>query len=334
MTVRPGHPIRVLFVVSVDWFFVSHRMTIASALREHGFDVEVAAQVTDSRKPIEDAGFKLHALAFERGSREPLSEARAIASVVATYRRVRPDVVHQVSIKPILYGTAAATLLGVPHIVNAVSGLGYSFIARAGESARERGIRAALKNAYRIALSQPRAHAIFQNDEDRRLLASPFSRTRTHMVRGSGVDIARFAPTPLPEGPPVVLVPARLLRDKGICEFVDAAATLRARGSPARFVLVGRLDSDNPAAVSAEAVRKWTEDGVVEWWGNLTPGEMPDCYRRASLVVLPSYREGLPLSLVEAGASGRACVTTDVPGCRDVVRDGENGWLVPARDPK
>jgi glycosyltransferase involved in cell wall biosynthesis len=185
---------------------------------------------------------------------------------------------------------------------------------------------------YRVALRTPRSMTIFQNEDDRRLFVGKrlVEPERTVLIRGSGVDLAQFPVRPEPEPPLVVMCPARLLGDKGVREFAAAAAKLRGDGVQARFILVGRLDPGNPAAIGADELAAWTAGGAVEWWGN--SDEMPSTLSRAHLIVLPSYREGLPKVLLEAGAVGRAVVTTNVPGCRDVVEDGVNGLLVPARD--
>jgi glycosyltransferase involved in cell wall biosynthesis len=328
-------PARVAIVVSVDWFFVSHRLPIARALRAAGAEIVIAAHETECRPILEGEGFRFVGLPLARGSKDPRTEVSAIGAIASLYRDFRPDVVHQVSIKPILYGSMVARALGIRRVINAVSGLGYAFIERPDDGLRDRMLRPALRRAYGFAFTGERTRVIFQNDDD----AGAFTRAglvpREHirMIRGSGVDVAKFTPSELPEGAPIVLLPARALRDKGVVEFVTAARVLRARGMrDVRFVLCGRLDEANPAGIPGEEVRRWVSEGVLEWWGSLPHTEMPAALSRASLVVLPSYREGLPLVLAEAGASARACVATDVPGCRDVVREGDNGWLVPVRD--
>lgn len=328
-------PARVAIVVSVDWFFVSHRLPIARALRAAGAEIVIAAHETECRPILEGEGFRFVGLPLARGSKDPRTEVRAIAAIASLYREFKPDLVHHVSIKPILYGSMVARALGIRRVINAVSGLGYAFIERPGDGLRDRLLRPALRRAYVLAFSGDRTRVIFQNDDDAGAFTSAglVDRSRIRMIRGSGVDVAKFTPSPLPSDAPIVLLPARALRDKGVVEFVEAARMLRARGMrDVRFVLAGRLDEANPAGIPGEEVRRWVSEGLLEWWGSLPHTEMPAALSRAHLVVLPSYREGLPLVLVEAGASARACVATDVPGCRDVVRQGDNGWLVPVRD--
>jgi glycosyltransferase involved in cell wall biosynthesis len=334
-TAEGSRPARVAIVVSVDWFFVSHRLPIARALRAAGAEVVIAAHETECRPILEGEGFRFVGLPLARGSKDPRTEVSAIAAIASLYRDFRPDLVHHVSIKPILYGSLVARALGIRRVINAVSGLGYAFIERPGDGLRDRLLRPALRRAYGVAFSGERTRVIFQNDDDAGAFtgAGLVDRARVRMIRGSGVDMTRFTATPLPGGAPIVLLPARALRDKGVIEFVEAARTLRARGMrDVRFVLAGRLDEANPAGIPGDEVRSWVTEGTIEWWGSLPHTEMPAALSKAQLVVLPSYREGLPLVLAEAGACGRACVTTDVPGCRDVIRAGENGWLVPVRD--
>jgi glycosyltransferase involved in cell wall biosynthesis len=242
--------------------------------------------------------------------------------------------VHHVTIKPVIYGSVVARVLGAKGIVNAVSGLGYAFIPRAEDELRHRALRRTLWVAYRLALDGRRSRVIFQNEEDRSTFVAKglVAAKRTVLVPGSGVDFSAFSARPMPDGPFVALLPARLLWDKGVGEFVEAVRRLRSRWPEARFVLLGRIDPSNPAAIGQDQVESWVRDGIVEWWGHCEHQRMPEALAKAHVVVLPSYREGLPLALAEAAAAGRACITTDVAGCRDTVREGETGWLVPARD--
>jgi len=321
---------RAIFLVNYDWFFVSHRLALGLALKEAGFDVGVAALATGAHQTILGAGLKFWPMPFEPGGRNPAQEARTLAAIGDLYRRERPDLVHQVTIKPVLYGSLTARALRVPAVVNAISGLGYVFIERPGLS--HRALREAIKATYRVALSNPRARTIFQNPDDQGTFEQAGLVRRQHAVqiRGSGVDTRRFSASPLPDGPPLVVLPARMLWDKGVGEFVEAARLLRQRHPRARFALVGGADRQNPAGIPEATLRQWNEAGDVEWWGHRS--DMPAVLAQAHLVALPSYREGLPLALAEAAASARACVATDVPGCREVVRHGQTGWLVAPRD--
>lgn len=321
---------RVLFLVTEDWYFWSHRLDLARAVRGAGMEVLVATRVRDHGARIEQEGFRLIPIRLRRRSWHPIREIGTVLEIVRVYRRERPDLVHHVAIKPILYGSIAARVASVPAVVNAFAGLGYTFIA-SGRSARI--FRAVMSRALRTALTLPRSCVIVQNEADRQLLAGAgiVRDSRISVIRGVGVNTAVFTPSPEPPGIPVVLLPARMLWDKGVGEFVDAIGLLRARGLEIKGVLVGRVDEENPAYIPEAQIRAWQASGTVEWWGHRD--EMPTVLASAHVVVLPSYREGLPKVLLEAAACARPIVATDVPGCRDVVRHGENGLLVPPRDP-
>jgi glycosyltransferase involved in cell wall biosynthesis len=325
---------RLLFVVNADWFFVSHRLALAVACLRAGYDVALCAGESGARAQIEALGIRFFALPIDRGGTHPLRDALTLGALVAVYREFRPNLVHHVTIKPVLYGSLAARLVGVDGVVNAVSGLGYAFIPRPADLRRHKALRGALRAAYRGALAGRRTRVIFQNEDDREsfVRAGLVEANRTKLIRGSGVDLEAFKPAPLPSGDFVALVPSRLLWDKGVGEFVEAARRLKASYSRARFVLLGRIDPGNPAAIPEGEVRRWVEEGVVEWWEARQHADMPEMYGRAHVVVLPSYREGLPLALAEAAAAGRAVITTDVPGCRDTILDAETGWLIKPRD--
>jgi glycosyltransferase involved in cell wall biosynthesis len=258
----------------------------------------------------------------------PLKELRVIADIVKMYRERQPDLVHHVTVKPVLYGSLAARLVGGPGVVNAVSGLGYLFLG----SRRARLLRPLVKALYRLALRHRRSRTIFQNPDDRDLfVGSGLVRPdQTVLIRGSGVDCDTFVPRPEPEGIPVVILPARILWDKGVAEFVEAARLIRQQDTPARFVLVGDPDPGNPAAVPTATLEAWVREGIIDSWGHRR--DMPEALSSATVVVLPSYREGLPKALLEAAACGRPVVATDVPGCREIVRHNVNGLLVPVRD--
>lgn len=319
----------LLFVVNVDWFFLSHRLPIAIAAQKSGFDVHIATGITDKQSVLESYGLKVHQLGLVRGGVGLLNAVQTVFDLRQILKNIRPDVVHLVTIKPVLLGGLVARWLRVPAVVSAVSGLGYVFMADGFKARMRRGM---VGHVYAWALGHPNQAVIFQNPDDRDTLmeATSLPAAKVEMIRGSGVDLAQHALTPAPTGVPVVLFPARLLADKGVFEFVDAARLLQAKGVVARFVLAGLVDSANPTSVSQDQLNAWASDGVVENWGYRT--DMPQVMASASLVVLPSYREGLPKALLEAAACGRAVVTTDVPGCRDAIEPGVSGLLVPVRN--
>jgi glycosyltransferase involved in cell wall biosynthesis len=320
---------RVLFVVNAEWYFISHRLPLARALRDAGCEVIVAAAVEKGMDGvIRSEGLQFIPLRLERGSTHAWREAGTVLELYRLYRRVRPDVVHHVAIKPVLYGSFAARLARVPAVINAVPGLGYTFLRRGWKGWLTQRL---VQSAYRFAFSGRSTFVIFQNPDDKQLWESRGvgAGERTVLIRGSGVDTREFAATPDRADPPVVMLASRLLWDKGVQEFVDAARSLRGEGLHARFVLVGSPDEQSPSSVPAARLQAWVEEGAVEWWGHRS--DMPQVLAAASVVVLPSYREGVPKVLIEAASSARAIIATDVPGCREVVTEGDNGLLVPAR---
>jgi glycosyltransferase involved in cell wall biosynthesis len=320
------HP-RLLYLITEDWYFWSHRLDLARAAREAGYDVIVATRVTDHGERIRGEGFQLEPLEMVRRSRNPFREVIAVAELVRLYRRVKPDVVHHVAMKPILYGSLAAWLTRVPSVINAFAGLGYAFMDE-----RSGLLRWCVKAAFRTVLRVSHSVALVQNqdDQDRLVGEGVVPASRTRIIAGSGIDAAVYSLQPQPSGIPVVVLPARMLWDKGVGEFVEAARQLKRKGVQARFILVGRRDEHNPAAIPESRLKEWVQEGVVEWWGHRE--DMPAVYAAVMLVVLPSYREGLPKVLLEAAACGKAIVATDVPGCREIVRDRFNGLLVSPRD--
>ena len=237
--------------------------------------------------------------------------------------------VHLVTIKPILYGGVAARLAGVPSVVVAVSGLGYVFLA---SGLKAFFVRAVVAGMYRLVLGKRNLKVIFQNPDDREILVqrSVLRRDKVVMIRGSGVDLSAYSVKPVPKGAPVVVMAARLLRDKGVYEFVEAARLLKQRGLAAQFWLAGAPDAGNPASVDEAELTVWRRAETVKLLGHRN--DIEQVFAQSSIVVLPSYREGLPKVLIEAAACGRAVVTTDVSGCRDAVEPGVTGLLVPPRD--
>lgn len=321
---------KLLFVIAEDIYFCSHRLPLAIAAIKEGFEVEIATRNTGYSDAIRDAGIKIHPWNISRGSINVWTELKALFSLLKIYRNARPDIVHQVAIKPVLYGTLVAKLVGQKRIVNALGGLGSIFIDR--ESKKLRWVRTVISVGFRWLLSGKGNVLILQNPDDSALLIDriQIDPENIRLIRGAGVNTQQFDLSVEPSGPPLVVLPARMLWDKGVGEYVEAAAILKAEGLAARFALVGGIDS-NPSGISLDQLNAWVAAGTVEWFGMCN--DMPGVFQQANIVCLPSYREGLPKALLEAAACGRAIVTTDVPGCREIVRDGENGILVQVRDP-
>ena len=331
---------RLLIVVQEALFFTTHRLPVGRAMQRRGWTVHVAAPDDPAiAARLKAEGFIFHPIPLIRSRQNPLAELKLLLMLFGLFLRLRPHLTHLVSIKPVVWGGLAARLTRVPAVVHAITGLGYVFIqAQDRKDARAGLLRRLIKSLYRLALAHCNSIAIFQNPDDlavfeARQLVRP---GKWVMIRGCGVDMDVFAARPEPAidaaHPPVVMFPARLLGDKGVREFVAAAEMLHAENVKARFVLVGRRDPDNKTDIGAEQLQRWIDSGVVEYWG--FADDMPAMLSQAHIIVLPSYREGLPRGLIEAAAIGRAIVTTDAPGCREVVRHEENGLLVPVGDSK
>jgi glycosyltransferase involved in cell wall biosynthesis len=322
---------RLLFVVTEDWYFVSHRLPIARAARDAGYEVFVATRLGEKADVIAKEGFTPVALQrMRRSGRNPFHELASIAELLSFYRSYRPSIVHHVAMKPVVYGSIAARLAGVGAIVNNVAGLGFVFSSKA---AYAKILRLLIGPLLRYALRQPRALTIVQNGDDAQLLADEIgvARDRIRLVKGSGVDLAQFSNSRKESSPPIVLLASRMIKEKGIDDFVSAAARLRQDNIPARFVLAGAPDPENPHSIPEAVLRQYDEDGIVEWWGHRD--DIPEIIREAAIVCLPTtYGEGIPKTLIEAAAGGCPIVAYDVPGCREIVTDGDNGVLVSAGD--
>jgi glycosyltransferase involved in cell wall biosynthesis len=318
---------KLLFLVTEDWYFVSHRLALAVAAREAGYAVSVATRVRRHGEAIRAAGLRLIPFENSRSGLNPFGELWTLLRVIALSLRERPDVAHHVAMKPVLYGSLAARIAGTPRVVNALAGMGWLFSSGHGLA---RALKPLVRCALRLALRS--GTVLVQNPDDAACLAGmgvPAERIRR--IAGSGVDLRRFSPQPEPGGTPMVLLSARLLWNKGVGEFVDAARLLRQRHIAARFVLAGEPDLANPSAVPRERINAWVSEGVVEYPGWVE--DMPRLIAASAVVCLPSYYgEGIPKALTEAAACGRAIVTTDTPGCREAVHAGDNGLLVPPRD--
>lgn len=322
---------RLLFFITEDWVFWSHRLPIARAARDAGFEVLIATRVNQHKERIEGEGFKLIPIRLVRRSKNIFREFCSILEIVNIYRREKPDIVHHVTVKPVLYGSWAARIVGVSFVVNALTGLGFIFIAKGWKASI---LRRLVVFSYRLAFSAKNTIGIFQNPEDLKLFvdAGIIRSEKAVLIRGSGVDTSRFISLPEPAGMPIVVLASRMLWDKGVGEFVEAARILKNDGTKCRMILVGNSDPENPAAIPDDTLLAWHSEGIVEWLGHRE--DMTDVFAKSNIVALPSYREGLPKVLLEAASCARAIVATDVPGCREIVRNNVNGLLVPPQDSK
>jgi glycosyltransferase involved in cell wall biosynthesis len=326
-TVAKGRSRRVLFLVASDWYFWCHRLPLAQRIVAAGYDVYVATPPGRFEAAIRAAGLHHISVPLDRQGRNPFRDLRTVERLIKLYQDVQPDVVHHVALKPIVYGSLAARVTGVPAVVNAMPGMGYVFLSK---QLLSRAIRPGVMAAFRLLVNAPNSRVILQNPDDLAKWVGwrVMRPDRVVIIRGAGIDTDRFVPTPEPTEPPLIVLPARLLYDKGVGEFVEAAKMLR--GSKARFALAGEGDPGNPASVPPAQLKAWADEGAVELFG--WQDDMAPVLARSNVVCLPSYGEGLPKALLEAAACGRAIVATDVPGCREIVRHGENGLLVPPRD--
>lgn len=322
---------RLLFVINNPLFFLSHRLPIAQKARSFGYDVQVATMQNPlAVRDIVELGFVHHVLPLSTSGSNPLRELHSLFAMYKLFRAVQPDIVHLVTIKPVLYGGIAARLAKVPSVVAAISGLGFVFVARGFKATF---IRAVVSVLYRLALHRRGLRVIFQNPDDRAVLLrlGAIDPDQAVLIRGSGVDLISNAYSMEKGGTPVVVMASRLLYDKGIREYVEAARIVKKRGLHARFLLAGAPDEGNPATVSPAELDSWKAEGAVECLGHQK--DIARLFSNANLIVLPSsYGEGLPKVLIEAAACGRAVVTTDAPGCRDAIVNGETGLLVPTKN--
>ena len=322
---------KLILFANTEWYLYNFRRSLALALRDAGHEVLLISPPGPHGEKLRALGLNWQPVPMDRRSLNPLREAALLWHLVRLLRRERPDVVHGFTIKSAVYGSLAARMAGVSARVNAVAGMGYVFIS---DSAKARLLRPIVRALLKLALGGRNARLILQNPDDVALFehAGLVDPAQVRLIPGSGVDTARFAPDSarIPGERLRVLLPARLLWDKGLAEYAQAARLLRERGVPVDLLLAGDPDPGNPAAVPERTVLGWVQEGLLEWLGHVD--DMPALLRTADIVALPSYREGLPKGLIEAAASGCALIATDVPGCREVVEHEVDGLRVPVKD--
>lgn len=321
---------RILFIVNSDWFFMSHRLPIGIEALRKNFQVHIATSITDRQSILESYGFIVHSLHLKRGKSSLFSAITSFWQMLFILWRLKPDIVHLITIKPVLFGGIAARLLGIRNVVVSISGLGYVFTDR-GFFASFR--RWCIEFLYSQALCQNNLKIIFQNPSDMKTVKAfaNISKGSSIMIRGSGVDLKDYSFVPEPQETPIVVMASRLLKDKGVYEFVDAARILKDRNIDVQFRLLGIPDPENPMSVLETEIAAWRKEDIVDCAGFCA--DISKAYSEANIVALPSYYgEGLPKTLIEASACGRAIITTDMPGCRDAIIPGVTGVLIPPRN--
>jgi glycosyltransferase involved in cell wall biosynthesis len=330
-----AQPLKLLFLVTEDWYFCSHRLPIARAAQAAGFAVVVATRVRAHGDRIREAGFALRPIAWRRRGDGFVGAGRAISKIARIYRAERPDLVHHIALKPVLFGGIARRLAfagsaEAPVVVDSITGLGSGF-SYTSLAARLR--RPWLGIGLRTTTGRERGWVVVQNPEDRTaLIRLGLDPGRIAMIRGSGVDPSFFLPLPDPQTPTVtVALVSRMLREKGVLEAIAAIRLLRARGMPVELLLAGPTDLDNRGSLTVDQLSSFAAEPGIDWLGPVA--DVREVWRRAAIAVLPStYGEGVPKALLEAAACARPIVATDVPGCREVVRPGETGFLVAPKE--
>ena len=317
--------LKLIIVVSEDRSFWSHRLSLAQSAIEAGFNVTLLTKVNKLEKKIKEKGINVINIDFVRSAKSPLIDLLNIIKLIFIFRKEKPDLIHNVALKTILIGSLAALFSRNAVVVNAFTGLGYVFSSNQFQA---KVIRLFIKPIFRLVIRRRNYWTIFQNPDDLNLfnnlgLIEP---DRSMLIRGSGVNTSEFPQIIDTNKIPVVMLASRLLWDKGVGEFVGAAKRLRAENIKAKFVIVGDIDKENPMSIPVATIKQWVSEGYIDWKGH--SNSMPEILSSASIVCLPSYREGLPKVLLEAAAVGRPLIATDVPGCREIVKNGENGILV------
>lgn len=318
---------KIILFANTDWYLYNYRLPLADGLLKSGHSVVLLSPGGKYARRMEEAGYDWREVDLSRRGFNPINEIRTIVRLMQIYRSEHPDVVHHFTIKCVLYGSFSARQTKLPRVVNAVTGLGYLFTNRNLFTLLAKPL---VLLFYRLILKG--TQVIFQNEVDRDYFLEKklASKEQCSLIPGSGVDTGRFKPAPQKRKKGLIVLPARMLWDKGVGEFVEAAAFLRKSDCPARFALVGDVDEGNPSSIPVEKLKQWQREGLVEWWG--WQDDMVSVYQSADIVCLPSYREGLAKSLIEAAACGCPLVASDIPGCREVVEQGVNGLLVPKGD--
>ena len=318
----------LLFVVNDAGFFKSHRWQLAKAAQEAGYSVEIACPDDELINLFSKEGFIAHIVPFTRKNINPIYEIKTIFGLWNLYKKLKPDLIHHITIKPVIYGGIISRIQRLPRVIFAITGLGYIFSLRSKKAAV---VQAIVRKIYHFVLGYEKAFTIYQNPDDRKEIWGDANLSRNLIIRGSGVDQTQFNYSCESDELPIVGMASRMLWSKGVGDFVEAAKRCRNNNISCRFVLIGDGDPGNPESVPTLKLKQWNAEGIVEWWGKCT--DMPDVLKKLHLVVLPTlYREGVPKVLIEAAATGRPLIGTDMPGCREIIQNNKNGMLIPPGD--
>ena len=323
------HPRHLVYVITEDWFFKSHFFDRAIAAVRAGYKVTVITRCRDSAREFEKYGLLTENIEFSRRGSNPITELTTIFKLRSTLKRIKPDIVHNIALKPVVLGSLAAQFAGIRNIVNAPVGMGYVFTS---QESKARVLRPIVKVLIRYVLGNENRRVIIENHDDfENLVSGGFARRDSiALIKGAGVDVQKFSQRPEPNEPVKVIMVSRLLRDKGVYEFIGAAKIVRLKNNNVQFLLVGDTDDGNPTSMNSEEIADLANSRDVTWLGART--DIAELLAESHIACLPSYREGLPKSLIEAASVGRPIVTTDTPGCREVVTHMVNGLLVQPRD--
>jgi glycosyltransferase involved in cell wall biosynthesis len=320
---------KIILLANTDWYLYNYRLSLARELQSQGHDIILISPNGNYVPKLEKAGFCWKEFSLSRHGMNPFTELITIYRLKKLFSQEKPNLIHNFTIKCVLYGSLAAHIAGIKNIINSITGRGILFSSR---NLLAILIRPFIKLIYRISLKHTKV--IFQNQTDldyfvkKHLVSLP----QCYLIPGSGVDLDIFNPAPFPKGEPLIILPARMLWAKGISEFIEASKIVKEAGFKARFALIGEPDPGNPNSIPLQKLEEWKKEGIIEWWG--WQDDMVQVYQSSSIVcLLSSYGEGLAKSLIEAAACGRPLVASDIPGCREVVLHGKNGYLVPVRDP-
>jgi len=324
--------LKILFIVNVDWFLYSHRLPIALEAKRKGYEVHIATTITseNTKKSLEAKGLYFHEILFDRRGNNLVKICKVFFKVIFLLLKIKPDILHLITIQPIILGGIAAKFVGIRKVVFAISGLGHAFLSETWITNLRRYF---ILKLYSFALSIKNRIVIFQNRKDLLLLSKVCSleSNEIYLFDGSGVDLNKFCFTKIPDTTPIVLMASRLLISKGVREFANAAKIITEKDLKIKFQLVGKPDESNPLSISKEEINLWVKDGYIEYLGF-----KKDLYKiiaNSHIVVLPSYYpEGLPKVLCEAAACGRPIITSNKPGCKDAIEDGVTGLLIKAKD--